>query len=237
MGWVKLDDGFAMHPKVLRVSDAAVRAHIEALCYAAKYETDGVVPDQVAANGPVRAELMASGLWENGPASIVIHDYLVYNPSHTEKERKRNSVRTNRASREGDGLGYGLGLVGSGNAVEDVGSEKVSGFDAFWAIYPRKVGKPKARAAFDTALRRASTEDIILGAKRYAEDPNREDEFTAHPTTWLHRDGWNDPPLPKRKQRKHEGVLDQSAREALEGINAKRRGRRSGHRSAGELSG
>lgn len=232
MGWVKLDDGFAHHPKVLMLSDAAFRAHIDALCYAAKYETDGLIPDVVAANGPVREELISSGLWESGTAAVRIHDYLVYNPSRSEKERKRNGSRTVRASREGDGLG--TGGLGLGGEEPEKGGEP---FEAFWAIYPRKVGKPRARTAFNQALRQFLAEDIIAGAKRYAEDPNREDEFTAHPTTWLHRDGWNDAPLPKRKQRKHEGVLDQSARESLEGINAKRRGRGSGHRSIGELPG
>jgi hypothetical protein len=38
----------------------------------------------------------------------------------------------------------------------------------------------------------------MAGAERYRDDPNRTDEFTAHPTTWLNRDGWNDAPLPSR---------------------------------------
>lgn len=193
MGWVKLDDGFADHPKVVGLSLQARWAFIESLCYAARHETDGVVPDQVAANGPVREEILAAGLWESGTASsgsIGIHDFLVYNPSRSEKERKRKLSRNYRAPREGAGLGEvsGGGGVGEGDAE----------FAEFWATYPRTVGKPKARIAFDGALRRASFEEILAGAKRYAEDPNREDEFTAHPTTWLHRDGWDDPPLPKR---------------------------------------
>ena len=192
MGWVKLDDGFPAHPKVVGLSDAAVRAHLEALCYAAKYETDGMVPDVVAANGPVRAELMASGLWENGPASaIIIHDYLVYNPSRSEREQNRNRTRTKRASREGAGRGLVSSSGGSGGD-----------FAAFWAAYPRKVGKPKARTAFASALNRAPGETVVAGARRYRDDPNRADEFTAHPTTWLNRDGWDDDPLPPRSEKR-----------------------------------
>jgi hypothetical protein len=76
-------------------------------------------------------------------------------------------------------------------------------FDAFWTAYPRKVGKPKARQAWDRALRRTQGDPlpIIEGARAYDADPNREDEYTAHPTTWLNRDGWNDPPLPTRNGR------------------------------------
>lgn len=34
--------------------------------------------------------------------------------------------------------------------------------------------------------------------ERYRDDPNRDDGYTAHPTTWLNRDGWDDDPLPAR---------------------------------------
>ena len=33
---------------------------------------------------------------------------------------------------------------------------------------------------------------------RYADDPNRVEAFTAHPTTWLNAGRWNDEPLPER---------------------------------------
>lgn len=197
MGWVKIDDGFTMHPKVIGLSLEAKWAYLEALCYAAKYETDGLVPAAVAANGPVRAELVAAGLWENGPASVSVHDYLLYNPSRSELEQKRNRSRTVRASREG----AGSGALEVGLALKDK-----DGFEEFWATYPRKVGKPKARLAFGAALRRASAEEIIAGAERYRDDPNRADEFTAHPTTWLNRDGWTDDPLPARGQKNARNV-------------------------------
>jgi hypothetical protein len=71
-------------------------------------------------------------------------------------------------------------------------------FDDFWTAYPRRVGKPKARSAWARATRRAPAAAILAGARRYHDDPNREDEFTAHPTTWLNRDGWADPDLPGR---------------------------------------
>lgn len=76
-------------------------------------------------------------------------------------------------------------------------------FEAFWSAYPRKVGKPKARQAWERALRRADGNDVTIveGAHSYAADPNREDQYTAHPTTWLNRDGWADPALPERNGR------------------------------------
>lgn len=69
-------------------------------------------------------------------------------------------------------------------------------FEEFWTTYPRKVGKRKAFGAFKQALRRTDAATITAGAERYRDDPNRRQEFTAHPTTWLNRDGWNDEALP-----------------------------------------
>lgn len=76
--------------------------------------------------------------------------------------------------------------------------EELGRFEEFWAVYPRKVGKVKARTAWKSALKGSDAEAIISGARRYAEDPNRADAFTAHPTTWLNRGSWEDEALPSR---------------------------------------
>ena len=102
-------------------------------------------------------------------------------------------------------------------------SIKSSAFDTFWRAFPRKVGKRTARAAFDRAIGRALAEQVITGAERYNQDPNREAEFTAHPTTWLNRDGWEDDPLPQSNgQRRYESALDRVARKAMEDLNGRR---------------
>jgi len=71
-------------------------------------------------------------------------------------------------------------------------------FDEFWKVYPRKIGKQAAEKAFAKACKTTAPNDIIAGAARYADDPNRVDAFTAHPTTWLNAGRWNDEPLPER---------------------------------------
>jgi hypothetical protein len=71
-------------------------------------------------------------------------------------------------------------------------------FDDFWNAYPRKVGKQAAMKAFAKVIKNNEPEVIIEGAKRYAQDPNRVEAFTAHPTTWLNAGRWNDDPLPER---------------------------------------
>lgn len=212
MGSVRLDDGFTNHPKVVNLSLEARWAYMESLCYAAKYETDGVVPASVAANGLLRGELLASGLWENGSASIVIHDYLTYNPSKEQLGRERaeatarsdaasNAARMRWAMHDAAQRHDAEIVVSPKGLVVGSSSKSKEAFASFWTIYPRKVGKPKALAAFLKALERAPADVILAGAQRFHDDPNREPQFTPHPTTWLNRDGWGDDPLPARAQR------------------------------------
>jgi hypothetical protein len=66
-------------------------------------------------------------------------------------------------------------------------------FDAFWKVYPRKVGKIEARRKWDTAVRLAAPGAIIDGAVRYAKQRDGQDiTLTAHPATWLHQGRWAD---------------------------------------------
>lgn len=82
------------------------------------------------------------------------------------------------------------------------------GFDDFWKVYPRRAGKGQARPAWKRAAAKATPEEIIAGAARYRDDPNRDASFTKHPSTWLNGECWNDPPLPPRG-----GAAKRSARE------------------------
>ena len=100
MTWVRLDDQFADHPKVVGLSAVAFRLHVRAICYAARHETDGVIPAAFVIKRAA-TELVGAGLWEENPAGYIIHDYLEYNPSAAslrakraaESERKRRGIR------------------------------------------------------------------------------------------------------------------------------------------------
>lgn len=93
--------------------------------------------------------------------------------------------------------------------VELFGDEPRSGFDEFWEAYPRKAGKRAARSSYDRAMDRLGRvhgadrahQMILDGVSRYAADPNRESGFTAHPSTWLNQDRWEDDPIPSRPGR------------------------------------
>src|SRR5688572_3207326 len=105
MSWIRLDDDFAMHRKVRRLTDSAFRLHVSALCWAAKYLTDGhIAPDDIRYIGAdldndmdptvieqAAKELVSHGLWHEAHRSCsgcpevqagwVIHDFLELNPS------------------------------------------------------------------------------------------------------------------------------------------------------------
>jgi hypothetical protein len=73
-------------------------------------------------------------------------------------------------------------------------------FSAWWDVYPRRQSKRPAAAAFAKAKKRATVDQLIAGARRYAADPHRVAEFTKLPATWLNGDCWDDAPLPARGQ-------------------------------------
>lgn len=102
---------------------------------------------------------------------------------------------------------------------EDPGPTDDQLFEQFWQEYPSKAGRKPAREKFTIALRRATAQDITDGAHRYAVDPNRAQAYTKHAATWLHNNGWEDPPLPPRgggkqtaTQRRSQEVIDLVAR-------------------------
>lgn len=81
--------------------------------------------------------------------------------------------------------------------LKDISSNEED-FNKFWATYPRKTSKLAARKAFDKALKTVSFEELLQGAERYANDPNRHPSFTAEASTWLNNGRWEDEPLPTR---------------------------------------
>lgn len=85
------------------------------------------------------------------------------------------------------------------NSAPTAKNKKPSPFEQFWDVYPRKAGKAVAETKFKLALTKASFEEILAGAVRLRDDPNRDPEFTAHPSTWLFQGRWADDPLPDRR--------------------------------------
>lgn len=67
-------------------------------------------------------------------------------------------------------------------------------FDEFWTAYPRKTDKGNARKAWVKATKEHDPQALIAAARVYAAS-KPEPKFTAHPSTWLNGERWDDQPL------------------------------------------
>ena len=108
MSWVKLEDGFYDHPKVLATSNAAIGLYCKALTYCGKHLTDGVISAAIVTRflggtDTETEELCRNSLWSRGAESFRITHYLTYQMSSKyvkkEKKRVRNSMRVLRVTR------------------------------------------------------------------------------------------------------------------------------------------
>lgn len=172
-------------------------------------------------------ELEQRGLWHRTERGWLVNDFLEYNDSAEEVKAKRErAAERQRRSRAGRGLAsQGMSqrdsrrdkgvtddvttpvshatpvpsrpdLLPTGVDTSPAGEDP--DFAKFWSVYPRRVAKDAARKAWAKSVRRAGAADIIVGAERYRDDPNRSAQFTKHPATWLNGGCWSDEPAPPR---------------------------------------
>jgi hypothetical protein len=94
MSFLRIDDGFAEHPKIVALSDLAFRVHVAALCYSARNLTDGhLPPNYAAADRAVVRELVRAGVWETEGKGFRIHDWHQWNPTAEEVRLRRKASR------------------------------------------------------------------------------------------------------------------------------------------------
>lgn len=87
------------------------------------------------------------------------------------------------------------------NELDPENYRKSESFNAFWAEYPRKADKARARRAWNK-LSQKKERAAIAGAKSLAADPNLPPvAYIPHPATWLNGERWEDGPLPARTRR------------------------------------
>lgn len=93
MPWVKLDDEYPRHKKLLAAGADGLALDVAGMCWSAEKGTDGFVPDYaITVLYPVRnprgvaSRLEQVGRWERDEerGGWHIHDFLLYNPSAAE---------------------------------------------------------------------------------------------------------------------------------------------------------
>lgn len=109
MSWVRLDDQFPNHAKIMSVGSDAFRLHVTAMCWAANQLTDGAVPVVATRQlgwfcadlGRSITELETAGLWDAMPDGWRIHDYLDYNPSREQVVKERTEAKERMRNKRG----------------------------------------------------------------------------------------------------------------------------------------
>lgn len=94
-----------------------------------------------------------------------------------------------KSHRKGKGKGKGQG-EGQSNARARASDAE---FEAFWAEYPRKVGKAAARRAFEKVKVPLETLLDAVKNQKCSDQWTRDDgRFIPHPATWLNNERWED---------------------------------------------
>jgi hypothetical protein len=111
-----------------------------------------------------------------------------------ENGRKKDSLANARESDPPGGDLFGKKKEAS-SKKESKATGADADFEAFWAVYPRKVDRPDARKAFAAARKQGIAADVLIeGARRYgAERAGQEPRYTKHPATWLRKQSWANP--------------------------------------------
>ncbi|MGH2448970.1 MAG: hypothetical protein ACRDFS_10270, partial [Chloroflexota bacterium] len=139
MPWVKIDDRILTNRKIRAAGSKAFLLYTSSLVYSANNLTDGRIeePDlpvlaSLAWLGPRQLEsavanLVREGLWDKDGDTFHVHDFLDYNPSASETQKRRKSASERREKYEGRKTAeVGSGHAQSQNAPRETGSERRS---------------------------------------------------------------------------------------------------------------
>lgn len=110
MSWLRIEDTYAEHPKIVGLSDQAFRLHVSLLCYCARHLTDGAVDNsgmravcasighRFTSRSKCVSELIRHRLLTLSGDTYTVNDYLTYNPNaaSVKAKRERNAERQAR---------------------------------------------------------------------------------------------------------------------------------------------
>lgn len=214
--YFKLDVGYLTNPKVALLAierPSAVLLHIASIAYSAQHLTDGLVPVALLLrlNGAAQKDadaLFGAGLWhdlDDGKAEI--HDYLEHQRSAAEaKQATDKAMRAAGARWNASSNASSMPDAKRSASASPMPREKRErdindgAFDAFWAAYPKKVGKGQAVKAWNAATKRADAADIVAGLTASCaawKSAGTEARFIPNPATWLNGERWADETAPE----------------------------------------
>ena len=131
MTWLKVDDSFHSHPKVLAATPAALGLWVVAGSWSGANLSDGFVPDHVLPrllpDGALLAQqLVSAGLWRRARGGYRFHDWADYNPKREDVEEERRQARERMRNLRSSRKTAGQGRDGSGEQPANVRAKFVT---------------------------------------------------------------------------------------------------------------
>jgi len=206
LNWINLRTELLRSPEFITAKKGAIETWLFVLAYCCEQENNGVIAGSKAWSneGWLRAMTLskqevieAHPLVQETDDGYMVLGYPQSKQAEVEAKReagKKGGVRSvsRSASRSAATEGEGEG--------EKKGKEKekknpLSGFGAFWDLYPRKVKKSKAEEAWVKGRCCECIEAILAVLPRQSESREWTKEngtFIPHPTTYLNQRRWED---------------------------------------------
>lgn len=171
MSWLKVDDGFAAHPKVAALNDREFRVWVRLLCYLSRYRSEtGLLTEGAYSEVPGLSPKLAGGklveiglIDEDEDGGFYVHDWEKYLP-------KRDGTAAQRQARHRDRNAVTEGVTNAvTNAVSNAVTEGVTNGDttassrARTHVRSRPVPSPKTSSrAVELQDSRADADDPDL---------------------------------------------------------------------------
>lgn len=216
MTWFRVDDHLHAHRKSVRAGTEAMGLWVLAGSWSAAEESDGWVPaymlPRLAGGGAdeLANALVRAGLWDadvvDGEDGYRFHQWNEHQPTRDQLEAKRADARERMRRARGQGGDVRANNASTSRSVTPTRPDptrpknkdtaaSAADFDAFWHLYPRKVGKAAAERAFSKALRETDVATIaaaVHAAIAAWRADGTEPQYVPHPATWLNQGRWAD---------------------------------------------
>lgn len=212
MNWINLRTELLRTPEFMSAKDGAIETWLRVLAYCCEQENGGSMTgsnswsDKVwtcAAGVSKQQVIDAFPLIKETESGYVIVGYPQSKQAEVEAKREagrkggsRSASRSACRSPNGSAATEGEG-EGESKGKEKEKKNPLSGFDAFWDFYPRKVKKSEAQKSWVKERCWEQTERILKMLPRQIESPDWTKEhgkFIPHPTTYLNQHRWEDEP-------------------------------------------
>lgn len=184
------DDGFVSNPKTIIRMVNAVEDDYKILIakrFVVPFESGVCVIKHWLIHNLIRADRKINTQWSEEKKLLVVDPDTQKYSLNTGLQPSVNQVTTKCPHRLGK---VSIGKVRLG---KEPTSSSDDGFDSFWKIYPRKVGKGAAEKAWEKQKPNLDVVVASVEAQMTSEQWQKDNgQFIPNPATWLNQKRWDD---------------------------------------------